>query len=134
MKEEAACRSLAFSMSAWARPRSAGKRGDALEQFGFEELAAARDHKAYLWGNPQMACVLLIGRTFIERGWDTEPGDELDVRDLPAHDGRGPVSIEGAGAHCIISLIDTLLAAPVGVFASKNGRSSAGRLGIDYNF
>jgi type VI secretion system protein ImpC len=62
-----------------------GKRSDALEQFPFEELTAARDHEAYLWGNPAMACALLIGRTFLERGWDMEPGDERDVGDLPAH-------------------------------------------------
>jgi type VI secretion system protein ImpC len=62
-----------------------GKRSDAVEHFDFEELTPARDHEAYLWGNPAMACALLIGRTFLERGWEMEPGDERDVGDLPAH-------------------------------------------------
>jgi type VI secretion system protein ImpC len=62
-----------------------GKRSDALEQFAFEECTPARDHEAYLWGNSAMACALLLGRTFLERGWEMEPGDERDVGDLPAH-------------------------------------------------
>ena len=62
-----------------------GKRSDAVEQFEFEELTTAREHEAYLWGNPAMACALLIGRTFLERGWDMEPGDQRDVGGLPAH-------------------------------------------------
>lgn len=62
-----------------------GKHSDALDQFDFEEFTAVRDHEAYLWGNPAMACALLIGRAFLERGWEMEPGDERDVGDLPAH-------------------------------------------------
>jgi type VI secretion system protein ImpC len=62
-----------------------GSRTDPVEEFEFEELAGGWAHDNYLWGNPALACALLIGRSFLARGWDFEPGDELDVTDLPAH-------------------------------------------------
>jgi len=62
-----------------------GKAGDPVESFPFEELAPRREHESYLWGNGALACALLIGRAFAARGWDMEPGDELEVEDLPAH-------------------------------------------------
>ncbi|HJY77124.1 MAG TPA: type VI secretion system contractile sheath large subunit [Burkholderiales bacterium] len=61
-----------------------GKSVDPIESFPFEELAPRR-HESYLWGNGALACALLIGRAFAARGWDMEPGDELEVEDLPAH-------------------------------------------------
>lgn len=62
-----------------------GKASDPIEAFAFEELAHGRSHEGYLWGNGALACALLIGRAYAERGWDMEPGDELEVDDLPAH-------------------------------------------------
>jgi predicted component of type VI protein secretion system len=62
-----------------------GKATDRVGDFEFDELGAARDHERYLWGNGAFACALLLGRSFVSRGWDMEPGDELDVEDLPAH-------------------------------------------------
>jgi predicted component of type VI protein secretion system len=62
-----------------------GKTTDPVEQLDFEELHPARRHEAYLWGNPAIACALLIGQSFLARGWDMEPGDEQDLVDLPAH-------------------------------------------------
>jgi len=62
-----------------------GKSSDPVESFPFEELAPRREHESYLWGNGAFACALLIGRAFAARGWDMEPGDELEVEDLPAH-------------------------------------------------
>lgn len=62
-----------------------GKSGDPLESFAFEELPARREHEAYLWGSGALACAQLIGRAFAARGWDMEPGDELELEDLPAH-------------------------------------------------
>ena len=32
-----------------------------------------------------MACALLIGRAFLAKGWDFEPGDEREIGDLPAY-------------------------------------------------
>jgi type VI secretion system protein ImpC len=62
-----------------------GKATDRVEAFDFDELGAGRDHERYLWGNGAFACALLLGRSFLSRGWEMEPGDELDVEDLPAH-------------------------------------------------
>lgn len=62
-----------------------GKSTDPVTSFDFDELGTARSHDHYLWGSGALACALLIGRAFTQRGWDMEPGDELDVDDLPAH-------------------------------------------------
>jgi type VI secretion system protein ImpC len=44
-----------------------------------------RDHESYLWGNPAVACAMLIGGAHLEKGPDMEPGDLLDIEELPAH-------------------------------------------------
>ena len=62
-----------------------GPQTNPVERFEFEELSPGRDHEAYLWGNPAFACAMLIGTAFAERGWSMEPGDHLDIEDLPAH-------------------------------------------------
>jgi len=62
-----------------------GRRTDAIQGFDFEEQPGAGRHDAYLWGNPAFACALLLGRAFTENGPGMEPGDVLDVEDLPAH-------------------------------------------------
>lgn len=62
-----------------------GKDSDPLDYFEFEELRHQREHKSYLWGNPAFACVMLIAMAFQIKGWSMEPGDYLDVENLPAH-------------------------------------------------
>ena len=62
-----------------------GRASDPVASFPFEELAPGREHESYLWGNGALACALLIGRAFQSRGWDMEPGDELELDDLPSH-------------------------------------------------
>jgi type VI secretion system protein ImpC len=61
-----------------------GKRLDPVEAFDFAELPPARDHETYLWGNPAFACARLIAQSFVERGAAMEPGDHLEIDDLPA--------------------------------------------------
>ena len=61
-----------------------GKRTDPIESFEFEELSSARDHEAYLWGNPAFACAQLIASSFAETGAAMEPGDHLVLDSLPA--------------------------------------------------
>jgi type VI secretion system protein ImpC len=71
-----------------------GKRTDPIEAFDFEEPPSGRDHEAYLWGSPAFACARLIASSFIENGAAMEPGDHLQLDDLPAavyDDGEGPV-------------------------------------------
>lgn len=61
-----------------------GSRSDPIERFAFEEAPGAGGHEALLWGSPAIACALLLGQSFLENGWDMEPGDRLDLDDLPA--------------------------------------------------
>jgi type VI secretion system protein ImpC len=61
-----------------------GKTSDPLEYFDFEELRPQHAHEAYLWGNPAFACALLIAMAFQTKGWSMQPGDYLEVEDLPA--------------------------------------------------
>jgi type VI secretion system protein ImpC len=60
-------------------------RSDPLESFDFEELPSATEHEAYLWGNPAYACALLLATAFLENGWAMQPGDCLEMDDLPAY-------------------------------------------------
>jgi type VI secretion system protein ImpC len=70
-----------------------GKQTDPVERFAFEELTPDRPHESYLWGNPAIACAMLIGASYLEKGPDMEPGDLLDIEDLPANSWReGDVS------------------------------------------
>jgi type VI secretion system protein ImpC len=61
-----------------------GKATDATERFAFEELHGTSTHDQLLWANPALACAVLLGRSFMENGWDMEPGGELEIDDLPA--------------------------------------------------
>jgi type VI secretion system protein ImpC len=62
-----------------------GKRSDPIEAFPFEEFVGAPMQDGLLWGNAALALALLIGRAFMARGWDMEPGDEREIDDLPAY-------------------------------------------------
>ena len=62
-----------------------GENTDEIDDFVFEEINTDPDHEAFLWGNPAFACAALIGEAFTQHGWQMEPGDRLDMGDLPAH-------------------------------------------------
>ncbi len=62
-----------------------GKGSDPIEAFAFEEFAGPPVQEELLWGHASLAMALLIGRSFIARGWDMEPGDEREIGDLPAY-------------------------------------------------
>ncbi|HYT92251.1 MAG TPA: type VI secretion system contractile sheath large subunit [Gemmataceae bacterium] len=62
-----------------------GKAAGGMERFAFEELPEGAPHEGYLWGNPSVACALLLGEAFTRAGWGMRPGLVLDVTDLPAH-------------------------------------------------
>ncbi len=62
-----------------------GKDTDPTEQFAFEEFSGAARHEEYLWGNPALACVCLLGQAFAQWGWDLRPGAIHDIDGLPAH-------------------------------------------------
>jgi type VI secretion system protein ImpC len=62
-----------------------GEKTEEIERFEFEELSAPPEHESYLWGNPAFACARLLAQAFQARGGSMEPGDYLDIEDLPAH-------------------------------------------------
>lgn len=62
-----------------------GKDSDPVDYFEFEELSQSRKHESYLWGNPAFDCAMLIATAYQANGWAMEPGDYLDVEDLPAY-------------------------------------------------
>jgi len=62
-----------------------GKRSDPVAAFNFEEFAGPPEHEHLLWGAGSLAAALLVGRAYMARGWAMEPGDEREIRDLPAY-------------------------------------------------
>lgn len=62
-----------------------GAHAEEIDSFQFEEIPLAPgEHEAYLWGSPAYACALLLAEAFQQRGWAMQPGDKLDIDDLPA--------------------------------------------------
>jgi type VI secretion system protein ImpC len=61
-----------------------GQRTDPVEAFDFDEIPSGREHEAFLWGNPAFACARLIASAFVQNGTGMEPGDHLELEDLPA--------------------------------------------------
>jgi len=104
-----------------------GKSSDPVESFPFEELAPRREPGSYLWGNGALACALLIGRAFASRGWEMEPGDELEVEDLPAHvydDGGGKRLQPCAEAALLDRAAEAILSAGLMPLLSHQGRNA----------
>ncbi len=69
-----------------------GAATEPLEQFPFEEMKNS-GYDALLWGNPAIACAVLIAQAFEKGGWRFHPGLVRDLEELPlyvrAADGRG---------------------------------------------
>ena len=62
-----------------------GRRGEPVERFDFEEMAESQGHEAYLWGNPAVAAVYLIGSAFSAAGWDLRRALPEEIGGLPIH-------------------------------------------------
>jgi type VI secretion system protein ImpC len=62
-----------------------GSRTNAIETMEFEEMPGAPVHEEYLWGNPALACTLLIAQAFTQEGWSLRPGDRSEISGLPTH-------------------------------------------------
>ena len=62
-----------------------GKGTDAIDHFAFTEAATPPQREDYLWGNPALVCVCLLGQSFSDAGWDFSPGDHLLLEGLPTH-------------------------------------------------
>ncbi len=62
-----------------------GKETIPVEGFEFEEMPGEPAHGEYLWGNPAMACGLVLGRLFEKQGALTPTPGFLRLSDLPMH-------------------------------------------------
>jgi type VI secretion system protein ImpC len=62
-----------------------GDRTDPIDSFHFDEAAGPDWHEQVLWGNPAIACALVIGRAFLADGWSFQPEDDLDIDELPLY-------------------------------------------------
>jgi type VI secretion system protein ImpC len=62
-----------------------GPRTDPCERFHFEEMPGVPLHEHYLWGNPALACALLLGRSFSRDGWNMGASVEQELTGLPLH-------------------------------------------------
>lgn len=61
-----------------------GKSTAETESFPFEEMPAPPEHEHYLWGNPALACTLLLAKAFERDGWSMRPAGG-EIEELPAH-------------------------------------------------
>jgi type VI secretion system protein ImpC len=62
-----------------------GKDTDYTDEFDFEEMLDPPAHGDYLWGNPALACTLLLAESFSARGWEMRPGEYSEITGLPLH-------------------------------------------------
>ncbi len=62
-----------------------GKKSKPIDAFAFEEMPAGHNHAAYLWGNAAFIKAELLARSFINNGWNMQPGEIQQTDDLPVH-------------------------------------------------
>ena len=72
-----------------------GDRGTRCEALPFEELSDSPAHEDYLWGNPTLACLLVLVRAIAESGRPMYSAMNLEIGDLPL----------AAGQPCIEALL-----------------------------
>ncbi len=85
LRSLAEARYLGLAMGRFLLRLPYGKDTGPAEEFAFEEFAGAPEHERYLWGNPALACVCLLGQAFARWGWNMRPGAIHDIDGLPAH-------------------------------------------------
>lgn len=62
-----------------------GRDAESCDSFAFEEMSLPPRHEDYLWGNPAVACTMLLAQSFTAAGWELRPGMHLDIDGLPLH-------------------------------------------------
>ncbi|MCB1714564.1 MAG: type VI secretion system contractile sheath large subunit [Candidatus Competibacteraceae bacterium] len=61
---------------------------DPIDSFTFDEQSAIPEHTRFLWGNPALACALVLGREFLQQGWEVAQlgqDTQLDIDAMPAY-------------------------------------------------
>jgi type VI secretion system protein ImpC len=105
-----------------------GSRTEPTDAFAFEEMAPGSDHESLLWGNPALACAMLIAAAFAESGWSMQPGDLLEIDDLPAfiHDEGGDAVLKAcAEAYLTETAAEEILRRGVMPLLSYRNRNAA---------
>lgn len=62
-----------------------GSETDPVEGFEFEEMEELPRHEDYLWGDPALFCLRILGRAFSRDGWDLRPERRLEIGGFPLH-------------------------------------------------
>lgn len=62
-----------------------GAGTDEVEGFAFEEMPGVPVRNHYLWGNPAVVGLCLLGQTFAREGWNMRPGAVREISGLPLH-------------------------------------------------
>ncbi len=62
-----------------------GANTDRVEAFKFEEIDGVPLPQQFLWGSGALAVAALLAQSFLEDGWDMEPGSLRDIGQLPAY-------------------------------------------------
>ncbi len=62
-----------------------GQASEPIETFSFEELTSFDDSNQYLWANPTFACILLLGQSFSDNGWEMEKALHTKIDNLPTY-------------------------------------------------
>jgi type VI secretion system protein ImpC len=70
-----------------------GKDASSVDAFPFEEMTSPPDHADFLWGNPAVACVSLIGESFAQDGWNVELRNTL-ISGLPVYTSKVDGDVE----------------------------------------
>lgn len=84
LRRSALAESVALALPRFLLRHPYDPREEPCETIAFEEMQAPSVHEDYLWGNPAVACALLLGRTFTQSGWEMRPL-QLEVDSLPLH-------------------------------------------------
>ena len=65
-----------------------GERGTRCEALPFEELSHSPAHEDYLWGNPTLACLLVLVHAIAASGRPMYSGMNLEIGELPCAGGQ----------------------------------------------
>jgi type VI secretion system protein ImpC len=82
-----------------------GKRGSRCEFLPFEELSESPLHDEYLWGNPALACLLLLIQSVAESGRPLHPGMNLEIGGLRAESLLSERALERILDHGLMPLV-----------------------------
>jgi len=85
LRELPSARSLGLAAPRFLLRLPYGKDTEPAETVAFEEMPEGCVHESYLWGNPALACLALLGQAFASDGWSLRPGSVQDLPGLPLH-------------------------------------------------